>query len=136
MIQRKSPALGACLTIALALGVAGPVLAEGENTGAGQDGAAAEVTDAQMEKFADAYGAISSVRAEYAPKIRQAENKQERTRIQKAGRQEMVAAIQGADLELAEYRQIGQRIKGSPELKQRFRKLITARRAEDGGGAQ
>lgn len=97
------------LAATLALGLAGPALAqEGDDSGSGSGGdAAAQVSDAQLEKFAAAYGQVRSVRAEYAQKMRQ----------------DMVAAIKDAGLDLEQYKQISQQLKGSKELQQRLQQI-------------
>ena len=142
MTVRHARPLRGLLAGALALGLAGPALATGGNDAQGSksdDASAAEsasaqrVTDAQLEKFADAYGGIRSVQQEYAPKIRGAEDKSERTRLKKEGQQEMVAAIRGAGLEISEYQQLGQRLNGNRALQKRLQQIMQEQRAAGDG---
>ena len=140
MTRHQPRSLRALIAAMLTLALAGPALAAGEQ-GAGNDdggaaaGAAAEVTDAELKQFAEAFGQIRSVRAEYGPRIQQAESKQQRNELKKQGRQDMVAAIQDAGLKVAEYRQIGQRLNGDKALQQRLRELMREERGNAQGGS-
>lgn len=138
MTHRNPRPLRMLTAATLALTLAGPTLAASEGQGSAGSSKAEPVTDAQLEKFAEAYGEIRSVRAEYAPKIRNAEDKQERAKLKKEGQQDMVSAIEDAGLKVAQYKQIGQRLNGDKELQARLQKIVQEQQSaqQDDSGQQ
>ncbi len=104
-----------------------------------QDGdkASEPVTDAQLEKFAAAYGDIRKVRAQYQQKLQQASNKEDKAQLKKEGRRNMMAAIQNAGLDVAEYQRIGKRLNQDKDLQKRLQtvmqKLLLRSRASSVG---
>ena len=129
MIARNTKPLQIVLAAAMMLGMTGAAIAADDSGSSGQSSggsqsAGVEVSDEQLQKFADAYGQIQSVRAEYTPKIRNADDQQKRAQLKKQGQQEMVAAIKQADLEIQEYQQIGQQLNGNKGLQARLQELM------------
>jgi len=126
----------------LALAAAGTSAAEqseaGNGSGSGsQDGekASEPVTDAQLEKFATAFGDIRKVRAQYQQKLRQASNKEDKAQLKKEGRRSMMAAIQNAGLDVAEYQRIGKRLNQDQALQKRLQKMMQDKRGGASTGA-
>ena len=102
-----------------------------------QDGekASEPVTDAQLEKFATAFGDIRKVRAQYQQKLRQASNKEDKAQLKKEGRRSMMAAIQNAGLDVAEYQRIGKRLNQDQALQKRLQKMMQDKRGGASTGA-
>ncbi|MDZ7747811.1 MAG: hypothetical protein U5K43_02400 [Halofilum sp. (in: g-proteobacteria)] len=124
MTTRNAHTLHTLLAAALTLVLAGPAMAQNDNSGnadsgSGGDGAS-QITEAQLQKFADAYGAVRAVRAQYAQKMRK----------------DMLAAIKDSDLGLKEYRQISQQLKGNKELQKRLRTIAQQRAQQGQSGSQ
>ena len=141
MITRlKTGPFHTLLATALAFALAGPVAAadgsEGNSSASEDAASASEISDAQLEQFAEAYGQIRSVQAEYAPKIRNTDDKQKRAKLKRQGREEMASAIQDVGLKVAEYQQIGQALNGSRELQARLQKIMQEAQAGSGSGGQ
>lgn len=137
--------IAAALMLALAPmagAIAGDGADDGAQAGAGngsqQAGAASgePVTDAQLEKFAAAYGKLQKMRQAYGQKMKQAEDKAERKQLRKEGQQKMVSAIRSAGLEIAEYQRIGRKLSQDKELRSRLQALLQERGAGQGGNGE
>ena len=133
------------LATALALGVSGPVVAAGDDSTAANEAQAAEeggstqgqgqmeVSQADLEKFAAAYGQIQQVRAEYGRKLQQTEDQAKREELKQEGQQEMIAAIEEEGLELSEYQQIGRRLNNDQELRSRLQQVMKKQQQQQQG---
>lgn len=135
-INRVSGGLAVALMLALApmAAVAADESSGGQAGNSGQQTEAAAgkpVTDAQLEKFAAAYGRIQQVRRQYGQKMKQAEEESQRKDLRKEGQQKMVGAIRGADLEISEYQRIGKKLNQDKELRSRLQAML-----QDDGGSQ
>lgn len=108
---------------ALALGTAAPAVAaeHGGSSGSAQE---AQVSEQKLEQFVAAYAEIQAIRAEYMPKLQQAEDEEEQARLQKQGQEEMVNAVRDEGLDVSEYQRIGQKINSDQELQSRVKTLI------------
>ena len=125
---------GIVLALVLALAPATMVSAA-DNEGSGQADAAATnepVTEADLEKFAAAYGQLQSVRAEYGQKMQQAEDKSKQQELRKEGQQAMASAIRDVGLKIAEYRRIGKKLNNDEELRSRLQKMMQERNDNSG----
>lgn len=124
---------GIALALLLALAPATMVSAA-DNEGSGQSGSTSDqsdtaasgepVTEADLEKFAAAYGQLQAVRAEYGQKMQQAEDESKQQELRKEGQQAMVSAIREEGLEIAEYRRIGKKLNNDEELRSKLQDLI------------
>ena len=137
MTVRSAFMIRGVLATALALGLSGPVLAAEDGTAAegetqmGQE----EVTRADLEKFAAAYGEIQSVRAEYGRKLQQTDDQSKREELKKEGQQEMISAIEDEGLELSEYQQIGRQLNNDKELRSRLQEVMKEQQQEQGASS-
>ncbi len=139
MKQRTGFIAGGLLATALALSAA-PALA-GEASGSGQSGQSGQqqrkpVSDEKLEQFADAFEELRSVRAEYAPKLQETEDKEKRQELMKEGQAEMKDAIESSGMQVAEYQRIGQRLNQDQQLQQRLQKLMQERMGGSGAAPQ
>jgi hypothetical protein len=136
---RLNSAIALALLLALApVGLAGAA----DNEGSGQSGSAGSqsgaaasnepVTEADLEKFAAAYGQLQTVRAEYGQKLRQAEEQSKQQALRKEGQQAMVQAIRDEGLEIAEYRRIGKRLSNDQELRSKLQQMMQERSGNSG----
>lgn len=129
------------LALLLALAPAG-IASAADNEGSGQSGnadgqsdsaASSEpVTDADLEKFAAAYGQLQSVRAEYGQKLQQTEEESKQQALRKEGQQAMVEAIRDEGLKIAEYRRIGKKLNNDKELRSKLQKMMQERSDNSG----
>jgi hypothetical protein len=141
--KRSTGGVAVALLLALAP-LSGAVAADGTEAGNGGSGASGEaagnaagepVSDAKLEQFAAAFGQMQQVRREYGQKMKQADEQARRKELRKEGQQEMVGAIRGAGLEIAEYRRIGQRLNQDEELRSRLKSMMQEQRGSGQSGS-
>ncbi len=85
-----------------------------------------EVSDAQIDEFADAYVAVQGLSQEYRAKLQGAAEDPEQTQqLQQEAQGKMKSAITDSGLELVEYRQIAQAANQSEELRNRIAAAIS-----------
>lgn len=107
----------------LGLGLAAPALAA-EHEGGSGSGQEAQVDQEKLEQFVAAYAEIQAIRAEYMPRLQQAEDEEEQAQLQEQGQEEMVNAVRDEGLDVSEYQQIGQKINSDQELQARVQDLM------------
>jgi len=139
MTFRTSHVIGGVLATTLALGLPGAALAADSDSQSDQSMDTAtqqDVSKADLQKFAAAYGQIQTVRAEYGRKLQQAgDDKQQRQKLKKEGRQQMVEAIRSEGLKVAEYKQIGQKLNSDEELRSRLQSMMKEKQQQGSGEA-
>jgi hypothetical protein len=130
-----APGLFAAITALLALVLAAPVLAQQPGAGTmppeaqqpaeppaprpeAQPGAA-EVTEEQIERFAEAYTEVSQLRDEYTQQIIQAEDPDRATELQQEANERMIEAVEEKGLSVGEYNMIAEAMDRDPELQER-----------------
>lgn len=74
------------------------------------------ISQAQLEKFANAYRAIVELSREYAPKLKSAADAAAAEAINKEAQTKMLAAVQGTGLSKEEYQTIAEQLRTDPEL--------------------
>ena len=84
------------------------------------------VSDAQLQKFADAYRSIVTLSQEYAPKIKAAADAAAAEAINVEAQSKMVAAVQSAGLSKEEYQGIATQLRNDPALLQRVNDMLKA----------
>lgn len=91
----------------------------------GASGAFAEsVSQAQLEKFADAYRAIVDLSREYAPKLKGAADAAAAEAINVEAQAKMLSAVQGAGLSKEEYKSIAEQLRSDPELLKQVNSIL------------
>ncbi|SRR5690625_579532 len=95
--------------------------------GAAAQGAAAqqqvEVTDDQLQTYAEAEQKVQEIRDDFQQKMPNAESPEEAQTLQQEAQQEMVSAVEDAGLTVEEYNQIASLMQTNPELRQRMESL-------------
>lgn len=126
MKQRMGMIAGSLLVAVLTLGSAPAMTSEsGANSGSdASQSSQQKVSDAKLKQFAEAFMEIRSVRAEYAPKLQNAEKKAERAKLVEEGKGKMKEAIRSTGMKVAEYKQIGRQLNQDKQLQQRLRKVM------------
>ncbi|WOX04428.1 DUF4168 domain-containing protein [Microbulbifer pacificus] len=82
------------------------------------------VTDAQLQKFADAYRSIVTLSQEYAPKIKTAADAAAAEAINVEAQAKMLAAVEGAGLSKDEYQNIATQLRNDPALLQKVNDIL------------
>ncbi len=141
MKQRTGLIAGSLMAAALTLGSAPALAADSNSKAAGDADQMSQqqqepVSDAKLEQFAQAFQSIRSVRAEYGPKMQNAENEEERAKLVEEGKGKMKEAIRSSGMEVAEYKRIGRRLNEDKELQQRLQQVMKKQMQKGSGGQQ
>lgn len=88
--------------------------------------AVAEVSDSDIQSFAEAYVGVQQLNQEYTVKLQGATDEDAATQLQQEGQEKMHNAITDVGLTLAEYREIANAANQSPEIQQRLGTAIEA----------
>jgi len=87
----------------------------------------AEVDEANLEKFADAYIDVGEIHNEYSQLLQEVEAPEQAQELQQEANDKMVEAIQANDLEVQEYSEIAAAIEQNPEMRERVVGMIEQR---------
>lgn len=94
-----------------------------------------EVSDDELETFAEAHLEVQEVRTELQASLQQAENAEEAQSAQQEANAEMVEIIQDHDMTTERFSRIVNGINADPELQERFDEVVEElTEDEDGGG--
>lgn len=85
-----------------------------------QQQANVDVSDAEVQKFADVYNETAEVRQEYTQKLQNAEDQQEAQQIQREANEEIKAVIEDSPLTVERYQEIARATAQDTELRQRI----------------
>jgi len=124
MMFNKKSLLVALFGMGLSLGVSASEYAQsGAQQGqppqqqSGQ--AAANVDEASLNKFKDAFAEVNSIRESFAGKLENVEDPQKAQQLQQQAQEDMVSAVEDAGLSVQEYNQIFAAVQQNPELQQK-----------------
>jgi len=81
--------------------------------------AAADVDDASLNKFKDAFAEVNSIRESFAGKLENVEDPEKAQKLQQKAQKNMVSAVEDAGLSVQEYNQIFAAVQQNPELQQK-----------------
>lgn len=81
-----------------------------------------EVSDKEVQKFANVYKSTASVRQKYTKKLQNAQNRKEAQNIQRKANSEIKAAIEASPLSVQRYQEIARATAQDKELRQRILK--------------
>lgn len=79
-----------------------------------------EVSDAEVDKFANVYNQTADVRQEYTQKLQNAEDQQEAQQIQREANEEIKSVIEESPLTVERYQEIARATAQDTELRQRI----------------
>ncbi|MFP3873981.1 MAG: DUF4168 domain-containing protein [Thiohalophilus sp.] len=84
-----------------------------------QQGQAAEdIDDESLKKFKDAFANVNEIRESFAGKLEDTEDPEKAQEMQQKAQEEMVSAVEDADLSVEEYNQIFAAVQQDPELQE------------------
>lgn len=118
-------AIGATAPAAFAQEAGGaPQGAPQQGAPAGQmGGAQTEISEEDLQKFAEADSAVGEIRDEFSERLSKAENQEEAQSLQMEAQEKMVEAVQSEGLEIPKYNEIATRMQSDPELQQRVQSM-------------
>lgn len=90
----------------------------------GQQQEQMNVTNAQLQEFAEAQVTLQRVQQKFQNEAKNVETEAELETIQNQANQQMVAAIQETELSVQEYTQIAQAIQASPDVQERYKAIV------------
>lgn len=86
--------------------------------------AASEISDADLEKFAEAHKKVEEIREKYVSEAQSADDPEKVAEVQMNMQQEMVEAVQDEDLDVGTYNRIAQMLPYDEQLRQRVESLL------------
>lgn len=123
MIKQSLSVMAA--SFVLATGAALPTQAQQSQGGmappAGQQ--QVQVSEDQLEKFAEATDEIADIREEYQEKLNSAGSQEKAQSLQGEASEEMMGAIESAGMTVAEYNQIASAVQMDPNLRSRLTEM-------------
>ena len=82
------------------------------------------VTDAQLQEFAEAEAAVRQVQSKFQAQAQAVETEAEMQAIQNQANQQMVQAIERTDLSIQEYHQIANAVQANPQLREKYMNMV------------
>ena len=116
----------------LALGLAAPAAAQDEPAGQAQPPVAEEISDQQLEQFAEAALAVNQIGREYASELQAAADEAAAERIRSRAQEEMIEAVQDEGLTVQEYNAIYAAAEENQEINTAIQALLQEKQAEQG----
>lgn len=120
----------ALLTSVFALGMGSTAIAQeggyGQSNPAAQtqqQAPAANISDADLQKFASVQDKLDEIRADYTDRVQSADDPSNAADLQQEATQKMVEVVQGAGMEVDTYNQIAMAIQSNPEMRDRIQNM-------------
>jgi len=82
------------------------------------------VTDAQLQEFAEAQAAVGQVQSNFQAQAQAVETQEEMQMVQQQANEQMVQAIQETDLSVQEYNQIANAVQADPQLREKYMNMV------------
>jgi hypothetical protein len=113
------------VALAITLGVSGAAVAQQSGAQGGAQGGMQqapdiEVTDEQVEAFAEAQARVADIGEKWTPRMQEAESSEDVQKAREQAQQEMVIAVENAGLSVQEYNQIARAAQADEELRQKI----------------
>ena len=113
------------VALAVALGASGAAVAQqsGAQGGGAQGGMQQQqapdidVSDEQVESFAEAQARVAEIGEKWTPRMQEAESSEEVQKAREQAQQEMVIAVENSGLSVQEYNQIARAAQADEELR-------------------
>lgn len=114
------------VALAVALGASGAAVAQqsgaqgGAQGGMQQQAPDIDVSEEQVESFAEAQARVAKIGEKWTPRMQEAESSEEVQKARKQAQQEMVIAVENAGLSVQEYNQIARAAQADEELRKKI----------------
>ena len=83
-----------------------------------------DVSDQQLEQFADAQTEISTIQQDFSSRLQEVEDPEKARDLQREANEEMTAAVEEAGLDVESFNQIAMAIQNDPELQQKLTEML------------
>ena len=88
-------------------------------------GDASDITEQEVQKFADAQGKVEQIKGQYQGKVKAAaEDPEKAMEVQREAQQEMVKAVKDTGLDVRKYNQIAQLAQYDTDLRERIQEKM------------
>lgn len=94
---------------------------------------APQLSEQELQTFAEAYVDIGDVRMEMQTRLQNAENEQEASQIQQQANAEMEEILNDHGLSVQEYQEMTQVLNSDPEQRQEFQQIVEELQGGQGG---
>jgi hypothetical protein len=112
------------LAPALALFTVPPVLAQSQESMPSETAPAADVSDNELLRFADAMKAVGGIRQQYSQRIQESANADEAQQLQQEAMGKMTTAVEDTGMTVDEYNRIATALRDDEQLLERLRNLV------------
>jgi len=111
--------------VALALLFAAPMTLQAQQQQAAppQQAESIDVSEQQLQSFAEAQSAIMDIQNDFTQRMQNAENPEAANQLRQQANEEMVAAVESAGLEVDTFNSIAMAIQNDPELQQKLQEM-------------
>ena len=82
-----------------------------------------EVSDNQLQSFADAQGSLSEIQQDYSGQMENVEDPKKANELRQQANAEMIEAVKDSGLTVEAFNQIAQAVQNNPELQQRLAQI-------------
>ncbi|TVS11247.1 MAG: DUF4168 domain-containing protein [Wenzhouxiangella sp.] len=110
--------------LAMSFGVAGAIAQEHQMEQAPPPQVEMDVSDAQLEQFAEAQVAIIEIQQDFSGRLQEVEDPEKAHELQVQANEEMTSAVSDAGLDVESFNEIAMAIQNDPELQQRLTALL------------
>jgi hypothetical protein len=83
-----------------------------------------EVSDQQLQQFADAQMEIASIQKDFRSRLQNVEDPQKAQELQREANEEMTTAVEEVGLDVKSFNQIAMSIQNDPELQQELTQML------------
>ncbi|RFF27990.1 MULTISPECIES: DUF4168 domain-containing protein [unclassified Wenzhouxiangella] len=83
-----------------------------------------DVSDQQLEQFAEAQTEISGIQQDFSSRLQEVEDPEKAQDLQRQANEEMTAAVEDAGLDVESFNQIAMAIQNDPELQQKLTEML------------
>ncbi|MFU8878725.1 MAG: DUF4168 domain-containing protein [Wenzhouxiangellaceae bacterium] len=112
------------ISLALGLALAAPVAAQQAAPPPQPAQQEIEVTDSDLDSFADAQMSIMQIQQDYSQRLQNADNPDAANQLQQEANEKMVGAVEEAGLDVESFNAIAMAIQNDPELQQRLQEML------------
>lgn len=90
---------------------------------AAQQQQGAEVSDADLEKYAKAETKVDSIREDFSEQLQGADDQEQAQQLQQQAQEEMISAVEDAGLDVTTYNQIASQVQMDDSLRERLQQV-------------
>jgi len=82
-----------------------------------------DVSDAELQSFAEARTAITEIQQDYSQRLQGADDPEKANALQQEANEEMIAAVQETGLDVESFNTIAMAVQNDPELQQQLQEI-------------